>query len=77
MEEKAPNTLQMAMDHAHALQLLEASHGLYREIVDTLRETVEENGRIDAAQMAQRINQALTSFAPRDIEIQRMLDDSR
>ena len=77
MEDSSPNSLQMAMDHARALQLLEASHGLYHEIVDTLRETVEDSGRIDAAQMAQRINQALTAFAPRDVEIQRLLDESR
>ena len=77
MTDSTENSLQLAMNHARALQLLEASHGLYREIVDTLRETVEDSGRIDAAQMAQRINQALTSYAPRDLEIQRLLEDSR
>ena len=77
MEDSNPNNLQMAMDHARALQLLEASHGLYREIVETLRETVAESGRIDAEQMARRINHALTDFAPRDVEIQRLLGDNR
>ena len=74
MSNTPDGNLQLAMDHAHALRLLHASHELYQEIVGTLRDTVAENGRIDADQMAKRVNQALTSFAPRDHEIARLIE---
>lgn len=63
----------MAMEMAQALALLRAGHTLYADILSAVRETVGPDGDADIPILVQRLNEALTAYAPRDAETRRLL----
>lgn len=67
------NARNMALEMAQALSLLRAGHGLYTDILDALRVTVDARGDADIPVLVRRLNEALTAYAPRDAEIRRLL----
>lgn len=57
-----------------AMMLLRASHDFYQAMLDALRQNTDEVGDPDLPGLFKQMNQALTGFAPRDFEINRLLD---
>ncbi len=70
--ESTKKDLRLAADLSEALRLLRASHDLYQEILNNLRDNVAPDGTADFDPLCQRLNAALTGFAPRDLEIRRL-----
>lgn len=63
----------LSMEKVQALQLARAGHEFYAEIVSAISDTVRPDGSSDIEAFTRRLNEALTRFAPRDHEIQRLL----
>jgi hypothetical protein len=63
----------MALEMVQALALLRAGHTLYSDILDAVKETVEADGEANIPVLVQRLNEALTTYAPRDAETQSLL----
>lgn len=70
---KQETVAELAADMAQALVLLKASHGLYRDMLAAVGDSVASDGTADVEALCSRFNAALTSFAPRDIEIRRLM----
>jgi len=63
----------LAADMAQALVLLKASHALYRDLLSAVGDNVTAEGAADVEALCARFNAALTDFAPRDMEIRRLV----
>jgi uncharacterized protein (UPF0297 family) len=63
----------MAMEMARALALVRAGHTLYADILDAVKETVRTDGEADIPTLVQRLNAAITAYAPRDAEARNLL----
>ena len=63
----------LAADVAQALVLLKASHALYRDMLSAVGDSVSADGTADVEALCTRFNAALTGFAPRDMEIRRLM----
>lgn len=63
----------LAVDLADAVRLLRASDKLYQDILLILRETIADDGTPQIDAFASRLSNALTAFAPRDVEIRNLL----
>ncbi len=63
----------MAMEMAQALALLRAGHTLYSDILSAVKETVDSDGEADIPVLVQRLNEALTAYAPRGAETRTLL----
>ena len=72
MDDQA-NVSELAAEMAQALVLLKASHGLYRDMLSAVGDSVANDGTADVEALCAHFNAALTSFAPRDIEIRRLM----
>jgi hypothetical protein len=64
---------QLPANMSQSLMLLRASHDLYQGFLDALRQNTDELGDPDLPGLFKQLNQALTGFAPRDMEILRLL----
>ena len=65
----------LATDMSLALSLLRASHEMYQDLLSVVRANVAEDGSADFDGLTKGVNRALTGFAPRDLEIRRLLAD--
>lgn len=72
MDDQADVT-NLAADMAQALVLLKASHALYRDMLSAVDDSVAADGTADIEALCTRFNAALTGFAPRDVEIRRLV----
>ena len=72
MDEQGTVT-ELAAEMAQALVLLKASHTLYRDMLSAVGDSVASDGTPDVEALCVRFNAALTSFAPRDVEIRRLM----
>lgn len=72
MDDQADVT-SLAAEMAQALVLLKASHLLYRDMLTAVGESVASDGTADVETLCARFNAALTGFAPRDVEIRRLM----
>ena len=68
-----PRVPQLPAVMSQSLMLLRASHDLYQSFLDALRENTDELGDPDLPGLFRQLNQALTGFAARDLEIRRLL----
>ena len=68
-----PRVPQLPADMSQSLMLLRASHDLYQSFLDALRQNNDELGDPDLPGLFRQMNEALTGFAPRDMEIRRLL----
>lgn len=69
----ADDTRAMAMEMAKALALVRAGHTLYADILDAVKDTVDNEGEADIPALVKRLNRALTAYAPRDAEARGLL----
>lgn len=58
---------------AQALSLLDASHRLYQGILKAFQDHVDARGEPDLPALLASLNRQVTGFAPRDLEIRRLL----
>jgi hypothetical protein len=63
----------LAAELSQSMVLLRATHEFYQSILVALSENTDTNGTPDLPELFQQLNTALTSFAPRDIEIRSLL----
>ena len=67
----ADNARAMALEMA--LALVRAGHTLYADLVAAVQETVRPDGEADIPVLVQRLNAAMTHYAPRDAEARNLL----
>ena len=67
----------LTVERANALRLAEAGETLFREILDTLRELIGPDGEGDHVALAQRLNAALTRYAPAAPEVRRAVEAAK
>ena len=63
----------MAVEMAQALALVRAGHTLYTDLLAAVRETVRPDGNADIPVLVQRLNEAITAYAPRDTAARNLL----
>lgn len=69
----ADNARAMALEMAQALALVRAGHTLYADLLAAVQETVRSDGEADIPVLVQRLNAAMTHYAPRDAEARNLL----
>ena len=63
----------MAMEMAQALALVGTGHTIYTDLLAAVRETVGPGGNADIPVLVQRLNEAITAYAPRDTAARNLL----
>tara|TARA_Y100001934_G_scaffold225554_1_gene270349 strand:- start:278 stop:508 length:231 start_codon:yes stop_codon:yes gene_type:complete len=63
----------MAMEMAQALTLVRAGHTLYTDLPAAVRETMGPYVNADIPVLVQRLNEAITAYAPRDTAARNLL----
>ncbi len=67
------DTRAMALEMAQALSLVRAGHTLYADILAAVKETVGRDGNADIPVLVKRLNEAITTYAPRDMAARSLL----
>lgn len=77
MTDRTDGALRIASDLAQAVSLLRAGDALYQDILAAIGRHVGPDGDADIPALVADLNRLLTAFAPRDLEIRRLLASLR
>lgn len=77
MTDRTDGALRIASDLAQAVSLLRAGDALYQDILTAIGRHVGPEGDADIPALVADLNRLLIAFAPRDLEIRRLLASLR